>query len=222
MVENGGEEEERDSESARLSDTTSDASSHPTSEGNTDFVSNDVVTLPCGLCGICSKDLVSEPCSIQCDDFSCKRLFHPSCLGNSAPADNERWFCHDCRDTEHDQQLQDSPVEDPNCPVCSVDVGYDDQGLECDRCLCWFHADCSGVSNDEYQALSESEEEWYCIGCRAIRANKLKWGNMVGEDEIRSVIRGIYNEITTWRKNLFMLPRGKAGRTNASLKLVCE
>ena len=56
MVENGGEDKRRESETARLSDTTADASSHPTSEGNTDFVNSDVVTLLCGLSGICSKD----------------------------------------------------------------------------------------------------------------------------------------------------------------------
>ena len=44
-----------------------------------------------------------------------------------------------------------------------------------------------------------------------IKANKIKWGEMEGEETIQACISKTYKEVTSWRKNLFMLPRGKAG-----------
>jgi hypothetical protein len=62
-------------------------------------------------CGVCCRDLVTEPCSIQCDNDTCKRLFHPSCLGNQAPYDSEKWFCCKCRDTEDSPKSSDIDKE---------------------------------------------------------------------------------------------------------------
>ena len=108
-------------------------------------------------------------------------------------------------------QMTRQSVENSNCPGCSIDVGKLDQGLQCDRCNVWFHCDCVGVSKAEYEVLADSKDDWFCVGCKAIRANNIKWGSMIGEDTVRSVIKGIYDEVTSWNKNLFLLPRGKAG-----------
>ena len=49
-----------------------------------------------------------------------------------------------------------------------------------------------------------------CDHCRSIQANRLRWGNFEGEEVIAHEIKAAYNEIVNWRKNLFLLPRGKA------------
>ena len=110
-----------------------------------------------------------------------------------------------------DQTTDQALDEDPNCPVCLIDVNEEEQGLQCDRCVTWFHCDCIGVSDEEYQELYDSEEDWFCVECQAIRANKLKWGTMEGEDAIRKEIKVTCQKVVTWRGNLFMLPRGKCG-----------
>ena len=51
-------------------------------------------TLPCS---VCNSDLDSEPTIIRCDSAECKTLFHPSCLGDEAPLDNEKWICPRCQ-----------------------------------------------------------------------------------------------------------------------------
>ena len=47
--------------------------------------------------------------------------------------------------------------------------------------------------------------------CRAIKANKVKWGEMVGEENIKHILNTLHKEVSKWSKNLFLLPRGKAG-----------
>ncbi len=141
-------------------------------------------------CSICNKDLISEPNSIQCDSTSCKKLFHPLCLGDEAPYDNEAWFCHQC---------QENTQEDPNCPVCRVDVGEAENGIVCERCNVWSHALCVQISEEEYAELMDSEEHWYCVSCQVIRANIIKWGDLNGEGKIRECVKDIYLEITTWK-----------------------
>ena len=67
------------------------------------------------------------------------------------------------------------------------------------------------MSKEEYDSWTLSPDSWFCDHCRAIRANRLKRGALAGETEISSVVRSAYEEIITWRKNFFTLPRGKAG-----------
>ena len=67
------------------------------------------------------------------------------------------------------------------------------------------------MSDEEYQRLVESPDPWYCVNCSSIRSNKIKWGNFEGEETIRATISSIYEEIIKWRKNIFLVPRGKAG-----------
>ena len=62
-----------------------------------------------------------------------------------------------------------------------------------------------------YAELMESPSPWYCMRCLAIKSNKIKWGDMEGEEAIKTCITSAYNEIIKWRKNIFILPRGNAG-----------
>ena len=97
------------------------------------------------------------------------------------------------------------------CPLCAIDVTDHVHALYCEQCHTWIHSDCLFMSDQEYFSLSSSSESWFCDHCRSIRANRLKWGNLVGEVDISSAVSNSYEEIVTWRKNLFSLPRGKAG-----------
>ena len=106
---------------------------------------------------------------------------------------------------------EDDGKTDEVCPVCVVDVVDNDAALLCQRCNVWSHCECIGIDDDEYSRLMNSDDDWFCIACTAIMANNISWGEMKGEDDIEVVIKSIYKEITTWNKNMFMLPRGKHG-----------
>ena len=69
------------------------------------------------------------------------------------------------------------------------------------------------MSDDEFQHLTNSGEdtEWFCVRCRQIKSNKLKWGEHNGEENIAELIRNTYAIIIGWKKNIFRLPRGKCG-----------
>ena len=67
------------------------------------------------------------------------------------------------------------------------------------------------MSEEEYDSLKSSPDSWFCDHCRAMRANRINWGALVGENEIFYEVRSAYEQITTWRKNFFTLQRGKAG-----------
>ena len=82
-----------------------------------------------------------------------------------------------------------------DCPICKSAVSLEDQGLECDRCNSWFHASCLFINNEEYASLGKSNVEWFCDSCRAIRANRIKWGDLEGEDDISDAITSAYEEI---------------------------
>ena len=103
----------------------------------------------------------------------------------------------------------DSTEEHVVCPLCAIDV--DDSGLMCDRCNQWFHYRCLYITEDEFNNLGGSEESWFCDHCKSVFANRIKWGSLEGEQHIYSEIQDAYKEITSWKKNIFMLPHGKAG-----------
>ena len=42
--------------------------------------------------------------------------------------------------------------------------------------------------------------------------NRLKWGTMTGSEEITAAVDAIHGTITTWRPNLFEVPRSQAGK----------
>ena len=68
------------------------------------------------------------------------------------------------------------------------------------------------MSIEEYDHLTNSPEQpWFCTVCQSIRSNKIKWGSYEGETNIKNKITLVYDEIVKWRKNLFMVPRGKVG-----------
>jgi hypothetical protein len=112
----------------------------------------------------------------------------------------------------HEEAREDTDStsdHESDCPICKVYVS--DLGLLCERCKAWHHASCLYISEDEYTNLSTSPVEWFCDNCSSIRANNIKWGCIEGEDNIIHAVQEAYDEIVKWRKNMFMVPRGKSG-----------
>ena len=221
-------------------------------------VTESVPALPCSLCG---QNLATEPTSIRCDSLNCKRLFHPSCLGDRSPLCNELWFCDLCNTNENDviaeairtarvlsdiqehNQSQQHPQEEEPClketiqkpetesedistdsciaedqvlcPSCHGPVTDEDLGLECEGCFAWYHCNCQGVDKREYQRLqNEPDERWLCCGCLDSEKNfgsHISWGEYHGEMAILTKVNDVHKEISSWQKNNFLLPRGKAG-----------
>ena len=101
--------------------------------------------------------------------------------------------------------------EDVNCPICRVDVAEEVDGIMCEMCNTWSHRTCLFMPEETFHRLDRSPESWFCATCLSIKANKIKWGALEGEAAIKAKISTIYEEIIKWRKNLFMVPRGKAG-----------
>ena len=97
--------------------------------------------------------------------------------------------------------------EDDNCPFCRVDVKPGEDSILCEMCFRWSHRECLSMTRDTLDVLNSSDEPW----CLSIKSNKIKWGAIEGEIDIKAKILNIYDEITKWRKNLFMVPRGKVG-----------
>ena len=90
-------------------------------------------------------------------------------------------------------------------------MGDNDHALFCEQCNTWYHSDCLFISEEEYFALSNSSDSWFCDHCRSIQANKLKWGTLDGECNISNAVKSAYRKVITWKKNIFSLPRGKCG-----------
>ena len=161
-------------------------------------------------CSICSTDLDSEPTIIRCDSEVCKSLFHPSCLGINAPLDNEKWFCPRCqlKQTEENNARSECDI----C-VCQRRVVEEDS-VFCDTCRRWYHPECLKISKKAFQRLEKSDDEYCCPSCIEARSNKdrISWANIDGIENIMAKINAIHRELTTWKKNSFLVPRGKVGK----------
>ena len=116
------------------------------------------------------------------------------------------------RTTASSQPLPLQPTineeEHVTCPLCAIDV--DESGLMCDCCKQWFHYRCLFISDDAFNDLCATTEPWFCDHCKSVRANSVKWGALHGEAAIYKEMQAAYKVICKWKKNVFLLPRGKA------------
>ena len=76
-------------------------------------------------------------------------------------------------------------MDDPNCPVCREEVEHGQPGINCDRSKVWFHRSCLHMTEEMFVELESSEVEWFCMHCLSIKANKIKWGELEGEENIQ-------------------------------------
>ena len=56
------------------------------------------------------------------------------------------------------------PVKNP-CSICKFSVHNNHKAILCDICHFWTHLKCSSFSHNEYIALSNSPEPWFCSSC---------------------------------------------------------
>ena len=101
------------------------------------------------------------------------------------------------------------------CGGCKYHVVEGELGIQCNLCSYWFHKSCQNISDDLYHELENSDVEWQCPKCSSEESAPLiniQWGSLNNSHEIRSKIDEIYEEIISWKKNIFLLPRGRVGR----------
>ena len=101
-------------------------------------------------------------------------------------------------------QTGDEAIEedDPNCPLCREEVEHRQQGIACDSCKLWYHRPCLYMTDEVYQELSASEESWFCMRCLAIKGNRIKWGEMEGEESIKKCTQNTYKNTYTHTRKL--------------------
>ena len=99
------------------------------------------------------------------------------------------------------------------CSACKINAKQDTRGLQCNNCESWFHSDCLFLKDAEYSRICKSGNSWTCIGCAEVNANesKITWGELPGLSNITQIVRGCYQEMVKWKKNIFILPRGRSG-----------
>ena len=54
------------------------------------------------------------------------------------------------------------------CIRCKSDVKASDKGIECEICGLWYHAQCEGMSNEQYQLMLDEDCKnlhWFCKDC---------------------------------------------------------
>ena len=107
------------------------------------------------------------------------------------------------------------------CPLCGTDADRGGKIVGCDgACAQWFHATCLSKSKD-YHSVIDSER-WFCVSCprpptelppfkKATEVGSTKWGSLNGPD-ISPVLESAYNNVVKWKKNIFKVPSGNAGK----------
>ena len=60
-----------------------------------------------------------------------------------------------------------SSLSDPKYPftICSEEVNWNNDAMQCDRCGCWLHRSCLKVTTCEYNRLENSSTCWICGEC---------------------------------------------------------
>ena len=91
-------------------------------------------------------------------------------------------------------------MDDPNCPICKIDVSVDDDGIVCEMCKVWSHRTCLFMTEEEYQVLDESDDAWFCATCSSIMAKKINLGKLNNESTIIYLLFIVKNSWQTVHK----------------------
>ena len=61
----------------------------------------------------------------------------------------------------------DHCTENNKCNICSIEVLQHDSAIRCDKCRCWYHIKCAGISLIQYEHYQINHEEvFHCKSCR--------------------------------------------------------
>ncbi|KAK4289620.1 hypothetical protein Pmani_037425 [Petrolisthes manimaculis] len=57
--------------------------------------------------------------------------------------------------------------ESEKCGICKKRVGENDNGLQCDSCVIWYHCGCMKINANEYEAINKATNlvRWFCRTC---------------------------------------------------------
>ena len=133
---------------------------------------------------------------------------------NQAPAEAMNSFSN----VESEEQRESVPMEEnQNCFICKI-TNSRKHSLRCYICLNTYHQKCMKMPAAKYKEMLS--KDWTCTHCspdqmsdtNERQVNDIRWGKYCGITEINSVMEEIYMKLTTWKTNLFELPRGKCGK----------
>ena len=97
---------------------------------------------------------VDHPAQKEEPSGSIKQLTHPPGSPRTSLA----------MDSEH--TVDDGSIADAldYCPWCKERVGDLQDGICCETCLQWFHFNCEGITEEEYES-TESDQPYLCKTC---------------------------------------------------------
>ena len=104
--------------------------------------------------------------TLGCEDASTVSTPHQAESSNSTPPGNlEGSSDLDSPDTQPGSAL--GPSDSFPCGICHQEVLDEDDAIMCDGdCSTWFHLDCTDLSRENFQRLSEcTSSPWICHGC---------------------------------------------------------
>ncbi|XP_078511541.1 histone-lysine N-methyltransferase 2B isoform X2 [Lissotriton helveticus] len=168
----------------------------------------------CGLKGRASKHL------LECD--RCRNCYHLDCLGPNYPTKPFRkrngWLCSTCIrckscgvspgknwDTEWSNDytlcpdcttLYDKGNYCPICTHCYEENDYESQMIQCFKCQHWVHSKCEGLTDEQYEILSNLPESvvYTCTPCTG--GKKAKWRDVM-VSELQSGLKQVMKELLT-------------------------
>lgn len=95
--------------------------------------------------------------------------------------DDKNW-CNECNQASNPDTFE-------NCVKCKRKVLNEENGLQCDSCLGWYHAGCDQVDIDAYKVLKKSRYIWCCRGCSPMARE-----NLQTLKEMKRVTKELQNE----------------------------
>ena len=63
-----------------------------------------------------------------------------------------------------DVSLNPGPIIDP-CAVCKKGCKRNQRAVQCDECDLWYHAKCTGITNEDYKSIAQPRANWSCNDC---------------------------------------------------------
>ena len=83
------------------------------------------------------------------------------------------------------------------CGKCKKVVN--DKGLVCEYCVCWYHAGCEGISDENYDAIQSSggQTHWFCKPCnsKAIEVLLLVQNMKTEHEKLRSDVAELKTKV---------------------------
>ena len=96
------------------------------------------------------------------------------------------------------------------CGDCEGQVGDGENGILCDNCQKWYHAECEKINNPGYKLMTKAQNiQWYCGVCRTdISSYKLENTHLKLENSaLRVENKTLRNRLTELEKRISEIKR---------------